>query len=601
MMKTGAPDPTAFVAIGAASAPAFSRDGRTLFHLRGSSLPQLWALDLETGQARQLASHDEKLAILRRAPKDDRILYGLDAGGDERQQFWLYQDGASTPLTAAPDVIHDFGAWAPDGTRIYYAANDRDPAHFDVMVRDVPDGIPHRLMQGTHQLSVSACSPDGSRLVAIADRGFGDQTLWVIPTEPGSEAHTVPTPELTRWQNVRWSSDGAQLLGLSDHGGKEDLGLCCVDPGTGQVSWVYVAAGRDVESWSLSPDGALLATVENDRGYGVLRVGEVTGDRPIVEVLPGGGVVSDLAWSADGARLAFAASGPTQPAGLYIWTAATAAVAPAWRPDPLGEAGIAPESFRPFALVEWTSFDERAIAGWLALPAGPAPAAGFPAVVWVHGGPASQTRANFRADMQMLLAQGMAVLMPNVRGSTGYGRQFTEADDREKRLESVADLAHGRNWLAALPEIDASRIAVMGQSYGGYMVLAAIGEYPDLWKVAIDYYGIADFGTLLDATGPWRRAHRAAEYGDPERDAALFDRISPIRQVDAIRAPLLVLHGTRDPRVPFAETEQIVDALRLRQRRVEQVTFNYAGHGFVRLEDRNTAYAAVESFLKKYL
>ncbi len=177
---------------------------------------------------------------------------------------------------------------------------------------------------------------------------------------------------------------------------------------------------------------------------------------------------------------------------------------PLWRPD-------CALPVQDFGLVEWQSVDGRAVPGWLAMPPGPVPPGGHPAVVWVHGGPASQARATFRPDMQALLAQGYAVLMPNVRGSTGYGRAAMESDDREHRLLSVHDLAAAARWLAARPDIDPARIAVMGQSYGGYMVLAAITEHPELWRTAIDFYGIADFGTLLASTGPWRRAHRADE------------------------------------------------------------------------------------------
>ena len=176
-----------------------------------------------------------------------------------------------------------------------------------------------------------------------------------------------------------------------------------------------------------------------------------------------------------------------------------------------------------------------------------------------------------------------------------------DADDVELRLDSVRDLAAGQAWLAARPEIDAERIAVMGQSYGGYMVLAAVTEYPALWRCAIDFYGIADFSTLLAATGAWRRAHRAAEYGDPVRHRALFDRISPIRLADAIAVPMLVLHGRRDPRVAFGESEQVVDALQERGRTVVFETFDYAGHGFVRPDDKRRVYRAVADFLAAHL
>ena len=223
-------------------------------------------------------------------------------------------------------------------------------------------------------------------------------------------------------------------------------------------------------------------------------------------------------------------------------------------------------------------------------------AAGYPAIVWVHGGPESQTRAAFRADFQLLLARGFALLLPNVRGSTGYGRAYAAADDVAKRLDCVADLAHARHWLAAHPAIDAERIGIMGQSYGGFMVMSAITEYPELWRAAVNYYGIADFITLLAGTGAWRSSHRAMEYGDPVHDAALFGRISPIHQIDRVRAPLLIAHGQRDPRVPIGESEQFVAALQERQKRVSYLTFDYAGHGFIRPDDKRRIYGAVADF-----
>jgi dipeptidyl aminopeptidase/acylaminoacyl peptidase len=265
-----------------------------------------------------------------------------------------------------------------------------------------------------------------------------------------------------------------------------------------------------------------------------------------------------------------------------------------WRPDVTLE-------FVDLELVEWPSFDGSRIPGWLALPRGQRPAAGYPAVVWVHGGPVGQTRPNFRPDIQMLLAQGFAVLMPNVRGSSGYGRAYTESDDVHRRLDSVTDLAHGRAWLAAHPAIDADRIGIMGQSYGGFMVMSAITEHPELWRAAVNYYGIADFVTLLEGTGPWRRNHRAAEYGDPERDAELFARISPIHRVERIRAPVLIAHGSRDPRVPMGESDQFVTALQERQKKVSYETFDYAGHGFIRPDDRRRIYRAVAEFFDAHL
>jgi len=574
--------PADFVAIGAATSPSFSRDGTTLFHLRGSGLPQVWSLRLATGEDRQLTFHDEKVAILRRSPADDRLIYGIDRGGDERQQLMLL-DGDAEPraLTANPAVIHDFGGWSADGTRIAYAANERDESHFDVYVQDVASGVRQCVYQGNNIVSVSGFRSDGAQLALLHDRGYGDVSPLLLDLASG-EVREVARP--ANWQSVRWVSGGTGLMALTDLDSNW-LRLVQLDPANGNYTVVYAAADRDVEAWSLASDARTLATVENDRGYAVLRVGAPDSERPVVTGLPRG-VVSDLAWSADSTMLAFSAAAPTEPPSLWVWRDGTARCV--WRPD----AG----DFVDLQLVEWESFDGTRIPGWLALPPRGKPP--YPAVMWVHGGPVGQTRPNFRPDIQMLLAQGFAVLMPNVRGSSGYGRAYTESDDVEKRLDSVTDLAHGRHWLAAHPAVDADRIGIMGQSYGGFMVMSAITEHPELWRAAVNYYGIADFVTLLEGTGSWRRDHRAAEYGD---DTELFARISPIHRIDRVRAPLLVAHGTRDPRVPFGESEQIVTALAERQKKVSFETFDYAGHGFIRPDDRRRIYTAVAEFFRQHL
>ena len=592
--------PQDFTRIGAAGAPSFSRDGGVLFHLRGADLSQIWAMDVATGAARQLTFHDEKVAFLRRSPVDDRLIYGIDRGGGERQQLLLLDPAAPRPepqaLTNDPAVIHDFGGWSPDGARITFAANARDEAHFDVFVQDIATGARRCIHRGTHMMTVAGWRTDGARLAGVADRGYGDMSLLVLDPE-AETAQPFPQPGPTNWQSVRWSGDGRTLLALTDHGGSDHMRLCRLDPDSGEVTVVYAVPGRDIEAWAISSDTIRLATIENDRGWSMLRLGAIDGERLEMTGLPHG-IVADPTFSPNGLRVAFTAAAPTEPPGL--WMAQDGTARPVFHPDPT-EAGIDRASLIEPELVAWESFDGRHIPGWLALPQGKPPPGGHPAVIWVHGGPVGQARPNFRPDIQMLLSQGFAVLLPNVRGSLGYGRAWCESDDRDKRLDSVADLDAAAKFLAALPQINAGRIGVMGQSYGGFMVLSAITEYPERWKAAVDYYGIADFRTLLAGTGPWRRSHRAAEYGDPERDEALLDRISPLGRVDRVRAPLLVLHGTRDPRVPIGESEQFVSALQERQMPVEYLVFDYAGHGFVRPADRQRAYAAVAAFFRKHL
>jgi len=592
------PIPTdSWVAISAASTPVFSQDGSRLFHLRGAGLPQVWVMDMDGGNAVQLSHHDEKISTLRRSPTDDRLIWSIDAGGDELHQLWLLEPGG-TPraLTSNLATMHNFGGFSPDGTRIAYAANDRDPMFFDAVVMDLASGGLLRLHHGPCVISVAAWSPDGTRLAIVEDHGGIDQHLIILTVATGA-AYAVPHSRPTRYQAVRWTATGT-LMAITDAPDADFLQLCSIDAATGAATPVFAPLFREVEAWSLSPDGSQLATIENDRGYATLRVGAIGTNRPAVCGLPEG-IVAEMAWKPDGAALACAAQGPTNPASLFLVQAATATRMAV--PDALAPARLAPEKLVAPTLIEWVSFDGTRIPAFYALPKSPAPPGGYPAIMWIHGGPSSQTRANFRPDTQMLLDQGFAVLLPNMRGSTGYGRAFMEADELEMREHYIADMAAGRAWMAAQPEIDANRIGVMGQSYGGWAVNAAIALQPELWKAAVNYYGISDFVTFYNNTSAYRRDHRAREYGFPGTHDALFDRISPIRHVDRVTTPTLFLHGDRDPRVPIAESDAMVAAMEQRQKKVKYEKFTYAGHGFIRPDHRRRVYAEVAAYFHAHL
>jgi dipeptidyl aminopeptidase/acylaminoacyl peptidase len=262
--------------------------------------------------------------------------------------------------------------------------------------------------------------------------------------------------------------------------------------------------------------------------------------------------------------------------------------------------GLPTSSFVAPTLIRYPSFDERQIPAWFYMPT-QRPATPLPAVVLVHGGPESQSVPAFNFLIQYLLHNGYAVLVPNVRGSTGYGKAYSHLDDGRLRLGAVSDLAHAAYWLRAQPGIDGARLAVYGGSYGGYMVLAGLTSNPELWAAGVDLVGPSNFVTFLENTSEYRRAHREAEYGSLAHDREFLEATAPINHLDRITAPLLVLHGANDPRVPVSEARQLVDKLQERDIAVELIVFDDEGHGIVKLKNKLVAYPAIVEFLDAHL
>jgi dipeptidyl aminopeptidase/acylaminoacyl peptidase len=251
-------------------------------------------------------------------------------------------------------------------------------------------------------------------------------------------------------------------------------------------------------------------------------------------------------------------------------------------------------------LIHYETFDDREIPAFFTLPED-APEGETPVIVDIHGGPESQRRPSFSGLTQYYLSRGYAVFEPNVRGSSGYGKAYTHLDDVRKRMDSVKDIRAAVDWLHDQPAVDPDRVVAYGGSYGGFVVLAALSAYPDLWAAGVDVVGIANFVTFLENTGAWRREHREAEYGSLEDDREFLESISPTSNADQIEAPLFVLHGANDPRVPVGEAEQIVEEVRDHGVPVEKRIFEDEGHGITKLENRIEAYTAVVEFLDEHV
>ena len=575
----------------AATAPSFAADGTLYFLDDRAGSAQVWAMPPGGGPAGPRTAHRDAVAFVAGSPADGSAVFGRDAAGDERTQFYtLTPEGEVAALTADPQTMHGWGAYSPDGAHIACTANSRDPAHADPVVIAVAGGQAHRLaeLQGPHVLH--AWNPDAQSMVfGAAPRAFESDLFQV-----GLDGNIKPlTPHEGDWRhmNPRWRKDGAALWLLCDRG-RAFLGVASVAPG-GEPHFLY-APEADVEKLEVSPDQQRLAVVVNEAGYSRLRLLDAVTGVVIESPEHPAGAITKLTWRPDGGAIVFDLITPTRPSSLWAAEAGQAA-------HLLFEASPAPAGTRDYTTVDFPTFDGLSIPAYLATPGTPPPPGGWPVVVWVHGGPESQSLPNWRPDLQAFLAMGIAVLIPNVRGSTGYGRDYAALDDREKRPGAVRDLAAAHSWLSGQDRFDGARIAVYGQSYGGWMVLSAVTEFPELWACGVDYYGIARWKTFFERTGAWRIEHRAAEYGHPVRDADLLESLSPLHKADRIRCPMFVAQGLTDPRVPPHESEQIVEVLRGRKIEVEYLTFPDEGHGFLKRDNRRTAWQGVTKFLGRHL
>lgn len=591
-----------YLDIPAATTPAWLGDGRLAYLSDRTGVPQLWVTDGPAAvgapipPSGKLTTFADRIGALVAAPGGERLVFGMDTGGDERQQLWTVSPGeAPRALTADPGTIHTLGAVSPDGRLVAFASNARVRHAFDVWVADLADpaAAPRPVLATDELLTPVAWTADGDALIVQRANTNLDHDLLLVPAGGGATTLLTPhTGEATIAQVVA-TPDGGSLVLVSNQD-REYAALVRLDLATLRQT-VLAAPEGDVEAVALAPAGDVLAYAINDDGYSYLLLRDlVRGTERTVGGLPPG-VASGPTWSHDGTRLAFALTGPRTPSTIWIaGRDGTASRATEAEVAPLDAASfVAPETVR------YPTFDGRLIpAFWYRPGRGGGP---WPVVVDVHGGPESQRRPDFAPVTQALLAAGIAVLAPNVRGSTGYGKTYCHLDDRERRMDAVADLAAAGDWLRNQPDVARDRIAVMGQSYGGFMVLAALTSYPDRWAAGVDVVGIANFVTFLEQTGPWRRRTRAAEYGELPADVELLRSLSPLHKAEQITAPLLVIHGRNDPRVPLGEAEQIVARLRALGRDVELLVFADEGHGLVKRPNRRSGYGAAGNFLSRIL
>lgn len=580
------PDIQRYLDIRSSSNGRITADGSTVVFITNiTGVPQAWAMPAAGGWPRQLTFADARVAGLATSPTDPAlVVFSRDDGGNERMQLHVVDPSghAERDLVVDSSVIHRFGDFGPDGSWFAFCDNRRNGIDFDLFVRSL-QGEERLVVELEGWNVVAEVDGEGERALVGHFSSNTDGSVWLVDLSDGSVEDLTPHDDPTFHSPVGFAPDGAVLV-VSDRGGEFRRGYAIRSSGWDAIG----PADADVDGLVLRH--GLAAIAWNDSGRS--RVAWLDPDTLEMagEIAIPLGVAGGMDPAPDGSAMTMTVSGAVSPAD--VWQVGAGETVPE-RLTYSSTAGLDPGGFVLPELISVRSFDALEVPAWVYRPRDVEKP---PVVVSVHGGPEAQERPGFNPVYQYLVASGFAVVAPNVRGSAGYGKSYLALDDVELRMDSVADLAAVGQWALDASEFG-DRLAVMGGSYGGFMVLASLAVNPELWAAGVDIVGIANFVTFLENTGSYRRALREAEYGSLDRDREFLESISPTSMVDRIEAPLLVIHGANDPRVPLDEATQIVERLEALGREVELLVFDDEGHGIVKLVNRRIAYGRIAEFL----
>ena len=575
-------------------------DGSILIATRFGDTQQIHRVKAPGAARTQLTFFNEPISSAKAVPGAWAYLYPRDVGGAEYYQAYIRDlKGAEVQLTATGTRNQGF-KFAKDGKLVAWTQVTPGDPNYDIMLADPtnPDSR-RKVLDGTGSMSPLDISADGKSILVQKYLAQTNVELSVLDVASGKLTAISPTGRKVGYQDGAFIDGGAAVLTLSDDG-SEHARPVVIDVKTGKVRDLEPGAKWGSEGFDISPDGKVLAQSVNEEGYSTI----VLRDIATGKVLPGPklpqGVLTGVKFSPDGAKIGLSLSTSTSSGDVWSYDLASGQLT-RWTESEL--AGLDAATLVEPALFRYPTFDKRQIPAFIYKPKA-AKGAKLPVVIQIHGGPEGQEQPSFNPRRQSWVNElGAAVIIPNVRGSSGYGKTYLGLDNAEKREDSVKDIGALLDWVATQPDLDASRVAVVGQSYGGYMVLAVAGHYNDRIAGAIDLYGISDWVTFLQNTEGYRRDLRRAEYGD-ERDPkmkAVFDKIAPIKMSDRMKKPMMVFQGANDPRVPRTESEQMVAKLRAQGTEVWYVLAKDEGHGIYKKANQEAVRATEVVFLKKVL
>jgi len=632
---------TRMARIGACWSPSFSPDPLSLaFVSNQSGVPQVWKVAADGVRPERITSLEDPVGLVDWSPDGRFLAFTVAPGGGMNSQIYLVRpDGQQLRRASAPEdngkSNNLLSGFSHDGRLLLLSSNRADPASLDPFTLEAATGAWRRVAPGGGDGRLSDVSRDGRDALVVRTRQRGDEEVSIVDLQTGREALLTPHQPPASFGDALFAPDGTTVY-LASNRDRDLLAFARIrlvrsragEPpaaaaggsGGGSGGGIEVLAARDdaeLDAWKITEDGHTAALLWNAAGRSQLSFLDLDTLRQEAGPTLPGEIVRDMAFARNGRLLALTIHGARLPQDIWVVDRASNRLRQVTHSAHDGVdlgALVSPE------LVRFPADDGLALSGWLYRPARPqeppgppspprspeppelvARSAPGPFVLVFHGGPESQERPHFDALYQGLLARGIGVFAPNVRGSAGFGKRFVNLDNGPLRAGAVRDIRAAVDYLVRAGIADPRRIGIAGGSYGGYMTMAGLTEFPELFAAGADLYGIVNFETFFAHTEPWMAAISKVKYGDPATQRELLRALSPIHKLDRVRAPTLVLHGANDTNVPVIEAEQVVQALQRRGVPVQYVLFPDEGHGFRKTANRVRATVAIVRWFETYL
>ncbi|MBO6879560.1 prolyl oligopeptidase family serine peptidase [Winogradskyella sp.] len=532
-------------------------------------------------------------------PNDNRMLLSADGNGDEIDHLFVREtDGSIKNITPIEGAKANFYGWSKDDKYLYYGSNKRDPKYFDVYKMSIDDYSSEMLYQNNDGMDFSGMSEDENYFALSKTVNTNDSDLFIYNAK--TKETTKINDNMSGNSAQDFSKDNGKLYYTTDDGSEFSY-LMSYDLNTKEKK-KEIEKSWDIMGSGFTSEGTYMVVYVNEDGKNAIEVLDTKTMEPIDLPDFEGKSITSVSFSDDEKWMRMYVGGSNAPSDLYTYNLDTQEQ---YKLTNVLNEEINPEDLVTAKVIRYKSFDGVEIPAIYYLPHQASEDNKVPAMVWVHGGPGGQTRQNFSSLIQYMVNQGYAVLAVNNRGSSGYGKTFYQMDDKNHGEKDLQDCVEGKNWLATQPEIDGEKIGIIGGSYGGYMTMAALTYTPEEFDVGVNLFGVTNWMRTLKSIPPYWESFREALYdelGDPfSADSVRLKKISPLFHTDKVTKPLIVLQGSKDPRVLQVESDEIVAGVRKNGVPVEYVLFEDEGHGFIKKENQIEAYSKIIEFLDVHL